>query len=144
MNHTIGNKNVYKIFITGIKYVPNILALMQIISLTLGYFGISSFILTCVGGTSIILLVLLYLISIIFRFCGLYRLSLNYVTLITAMSIYDWYIGIPITPGHIYYVYAIISGVFIITWIIYWYTHRNNPKVDHIKRLCDNYVDCNC
>ena len=144
MVNTIRNKNLYKIFIILIKYIPNLLAIFKLIGLVLGYLEVSSFFITCIGGTSLILLVLLYLISFIFRFCGLYRLSLHYVTCITGLSIIDWYVGIPLSDINIYYLYTIISGVFIIAWIIYWYTHRNNPKVDHIKSLCDNYADCNC
>ena len=78
MTETILNKNVYKVFISVIKFLPNLLALFKIIGLLLSYFKMTSFALTCIGGTSIILLVLLYLISFVFRFCGLYRLSLNY------------------------------------------------------------------
>jgi len=141
---TIRNKTTYKIFLIVIKYIPTILALAKMFGLTLSYFGITSFFLTCVSGTSILFLGLLYLISFIFRFCGLYRLSLNYITLITGISICDWYFDFPIEMSGMYSIYAVISGIFITTWIAYWYTHRNNPKVDHIKRLCDNYVDCNC
>lgn len=138
INNTIGSKNLYKIFLGVIKYTPNILALIQIIGLILSYFGITSFFLTCIGGTSLIMLLLLYLISFIFRFCGLYRLSLNYVTLITGLTIIDYYFTLPIDVGSLFYLYAFISGIFIIIWIVYWYTHRNNPKVNHIKQLCDN------
>lgn len=134
------SKNLYKIFLGVVKIIPNILALSKIISLTFGYFGMTSFFLTCFGGTSILFLSILYLISFIFRFCGLYRMSLNYVTIITGLSVIDYYIGIPLNVIHLFWLYAAITGVFIISWIIYWYTHRNNPKVDHIKQLCDRYV----
>ena len=144
MENTLRNKHIYKLFLSIIKYVPNVLAIAKIIGLILSYFGKTSFVLTCLCGTSFLFLGILYLISVIFRFCGLYRLSLNYVTLITFITTIDWYYTIPISDIGVSYIYAIISGVFIITWIIYWYTHRNNPKVDHIKRLCDNYVDCKC
>lgn len=137
------DKNLYKLFITSIKYCPSILALFQIISLILSRFSITSFFITCIGGTSVLFLGLLYLISYIFKFCGLYRLSLNYVSLITGISILDWYFKLPICIGS-YPVYFALTGLFIIAWISYWYTHRNNPKVDHIKRLCDSYADCNC
>lgn len=142
--NTLSNKNLYKIFLSIIKYVPNFLALAKIIGLILSYNGISSFFLTCLCGTSVTLLVILYLVSIIFRFCGLYRMSLNYVTAITLITTVDWYFTIPVSDAGLYSIYAIVTGIFITTWIVYWYTHRNNPKVDHIKRLCDNYVDCNC
>ena len=99
---------------------------------------------TCVGGTSIITLVLLYLISYIFKFCGIYRLSLHYVCLIYLMTLFDWYIGIPASMETIWRIYAIITGVFMTSWIIIWYKNRNNPKIDHIKQLCDSYSDCGC
>jgi hypothetical protein len=138
------NKNVYKIFLIISKFIPNILALNQITSLILSYFEITSFVLTCTFGTSIIFIILLYLISIIFRFCGTHRLSLHYVSLITGLSIFDWYIGLPLSITGIFYLYSIISGIFITLWIYIWYKNRNNPKIDYIKQLCDNYTDCGC
>ena len=140
VENTLRNKRLYKIFISIIKYIPNILALLQIISLILSYLGIHTFFITCFGGTSIILLTILYLISIIFRFCGLYRLSLNYVTLITSLTIFDWYVGIPLSVESLYFLYASISGVFISLWVWIFYKNRKNPKVDHIKGLCERYV----
>ena len=134
------NKRTYKVFLFIVKYVPNVLAILKILGLILGYFKITSltFALTCFGGTSIVSLLILYLISFIFRFCGLYRLSLNYVTIIYLLTIIDYYIGIPLSILGIYQLYAIITGVFLISWIVYWYTYRNNPKIDHLKQLCDN------
>lgn len=137
-NSTLVNKNLYKLFLGIIKYVPNILAVSKIIGLILSYFGITSFALTCFGGTSIILLVIMYLISFIFRFCGLYRISLNYVSLIYILTIIDFYIGIPLDIEALYTLYAFITGVFATIWIWFFYTHRNNPKINHIKQLCDN------
>ena len=138
IENALGSKRLYKIFLSIIKYVPNILALLKIISLILNYFGTTSFFLTCFGGTSIILLVILYLISFIFRFCGLYRISLNYVSIITGISIIDYYWQIPINMLEIYELYFAITGVFITLWIWFFYKNRNNPKIDHIKQLCDN------
>ena len=136
------NKNVYKIFISIIKFLPNFLALLKIIGLLLSYFKITSFALTCIGGTSIVLLVLLYLISYVFRFCGLYRLSLNYISLITLITIFDFYIGIPIMVSSKFILYTLITGVFISLWIFVIYRNRKNPKIDHIKQLCESYANC--
>lgn len=138
------NKNLYKIFLIIIKFIPNMLAGMKIIGLVLSYFKISSFILTCSFGTSIIFIIILYLISIIFKFCGTHRLSLHYVSLITVLSIIDYYIGLPLSNMCLYYLYSIITGIFITLWIYIWYKNRNNPKIDYIKQLCDNYTDCGC
>lgn len=144
MADTLRNKNVYKIFLSLIKYVPTLLAILQIVSLCLSYAGITSFLVTCLSGTSIVFLILLYLIAEVFRFCGLYKISLNYVSIVTLLTIFDWYFKFPLDIADRYIMYAFITGVFIVTWIIYWYTHRNNPKVDHLKQLCDKYTDCSC
>lgn len=144
MNNAFVNKNLYKLFLSFVKVIPNILAITKILGLLLNYFNITSFFLTCFGGTSIITLVLLYLISYLFKFCGIYRLSLNYTTLIVAMTMIDYYIGIPLTNLWLYRFYAIITGVFMTSWIVIWYKNRKNPKIDHIKQLCDAYADCNC
>lgn len=144
INETSVNKRLYKVFLGLVKVIPNILAVLKIITLILNYYKLPTFLFTCVGGTSIIILILLYLISFIFRFCGIYRLSLNYVTLITTLSIFDWYIGIPASIETIWRMYVIITGIFMTSWIIIWYKNRNNPKIDYIKRLCDNYADCGC
>ena len=144
MENTLRNKQLYKLFLIAIKYTPTILAISKILGLILSYFGITSFLLTCMSGTSILFLGMLYLISIIFRFCGLYRLSLNYVTLITLISICDWYFDFPIKTAGLYTIYSVISGVFIISWIVIWYKNRHNPRIDYIKQLCDKYADCGC
>lgn len=144
INEISVNKSLYKIFLGLVKVIPNILAVLKIITLILNYYKLPTFIFTCVGGTSIITLILLYLISFIFRFCGIYRLSLNYVSLITALSIFDWYIGIPASIKTIWRIYATITGIFMTSWIIIWYKNRKNPKIDYIKQLCDKYADCEC
>lgn len=140
IQNTVGSKSLYKLFISTIKYVPNILAFSKILGLILSYFGQTSFLLTCLGGTSITFLIMLYLISFIFRFCGLYRLSLNYISLITGLTIFDWYIGIPLSIEITYKLYTFISGVFVSMWIYVAYKNRNNPTIDYIKQLCDKYI----
>jgi hypothetical protein len=142
--NTLRNKQLYKVFLSVVKYIPNVLALCKTLGLLLNYLKIKSFLLTCFGGTSLLFIIILYLISFIFRFCGTYRLSLHYVTLIHIVTMVDYYIGIPLNLEGIYTLYAVISGVFMTSWIIIWYKNRNNPKIDHIKQLCDSYSDCGC
>lgn len=79
-----------------------------------------------------------------FKFCGTHRVSLHYTTLIYGLTLIDYYIGIPISAENLYRLYAIITGVFMTSWIIIWYKNRKNPKIDHIKQLCDSYSDCGC
>lgn len=54
MGSLVDNKNLYKIFLSIVKYIPTILAIFKIIGLSLNYFKITSFACTCIGGTSII------------------------------------------------------------------------------------------
>lgn len=144
MNSATVNKTLYKVFLSIIKFIPNILALTKIITLLLSYLKVTSFAVTCIGGTSIIFILLLYGISYVFQFCGTHRLSLHYVAIITGLTIFDWYIGIPLNVEALYTLYAIITGAFMTSWIIIWYKNRKNPKIDHIKQLCDTYSDCGC
>lgn len=142
MENTLINKNLYKIFITIIKYVPYVLAFLKIIGLILNYFKILTFFLTCLGGTSIIFIGMLYIISFIFKFCLMHRLSLHYVTILILLTTIDHYIGIPLSVEYLFKLYALLSGVFISSWIVIWFTNRKNPKIDHIKQLCENYANC--
>lgn len=142
MNSSPVNKTLYKIFLVLVKFTPNVIAVIQILNLVLSYFNQASFILTCVGGTSFIFLGLLYIISYVFQFCGTHRLSLHYTTLITSLTIFDWYIGIPIALASKFLIYGILTGVFMLSWLIFWFVNRHNPKIDHIKQLCENYANC--
>lgn len=144
MNNVLPNKNLYKVFLSFVKIIPNILAICKIIGLILSYCKMSAFAFTCFGGTSIITLGVLYFISYIFKFCGTHRISLHYTSLIYILTIVDYYIGIPLSVDNLYRLYAIITGTFMTSWIIIWYKNRKNPKIDHIKQLCDSYSDCGC
>lgn len=142
MENTLINKNLYKIFITTIKYVPYVLAILKVIGLILNYFKIPTFFLTCLGGTSIIFIGMLYIISFIFKFCLMHRLSLHYVTILILLTTIDHYIGMPLAVEYLFKLYALLSGVFISSWIVVWFVNRKNPKIDHIKQLCESYAEC--
>ena len=138
------SKNLYKIFIITIKYIPIVLAILKIIGLILSYLKMTSFFLTCLGGTSILFLIILYILSHLFNFCGTHRLSLHYVTITYLTSLFDYYIGIPLSTTNIFVLYLIITGLFMLGCIIYWFTHKDNPKINHVKELCDKFIDCRC
>lgn len=136
------NKNLYKVFIILIKYIPNILAVIQVTGLMLSYFEITSFFLTCLGGTSILFLIILYILSYLFNFCGTHRLSLHYITSANIISIFDYYIGIPLSTLGLFNIYFSVTGLFMLGCIIYWFKHKDNPKINHVKELCDKFIDC--
>ena len=142
MSSIVENKNLYKIFLIVIKYIPPVLAICKIITLIVHYFKFRIFILTCVGGTSITMLLVLYLISYIFKFCLTHRLPLHYVTAVSVLTMLDYYLGSSISALTSYRMFLILSGIFIIAWIIVWFVNRKNPKIDHIKQLCESYANC--
>lgn len=142
MSQVISNKNLYKLFLSFLKFLPIILALSKILGLMLHCFGYSTLFLTLFSGTSVCMLGLLYILSYIFKFCILHRLSLHYITLVTLISTSVYYLKLPITTPSVIYIYTILSGLFIAGYVIISYINRNNPKIDHIKQLCESYVNC--
>ena len=64
------------------------------------------------------------------------------MTFIGILNILRYLNCIPIELEFLYRVYLIFSGVFLTIFIGFMYKNRNNPKVDPIKHLCENYCDC--
>lgn len=142
MSSIVENKNLYKIFLVIVKYIPIILAICKMITLITHYFKFRIFMLTCIGGTSIIFLLVLYLISYIFKFCLTHRLPLHYTSIVTIITMLDYYAGLAVNTVTLYQVYLFLSGTFLISWVIVWFVNRKNPKIDHIKQLCESYANC--
>ena len=132
------NKNLYKILLCVIKYTPVVLMISHIISLILNYLGIKSILLSGLMGTSGIFMILLWILSYVFKFCGLYRIPLWYSTIMIIMSILRNFGLIPISIENLFRLYACISGLFVVLFIWFIYKNRNKPKIDYLKQLCDN------
>ena len=141
-NDTIRNKNLYKIFLSIIKFLPITLALIQMLGLYLNAVGITSSILACVGGASFLFIGLLFIMSYLFRFCYLYRIPLWYIIIIGILNLLRYFGCIPIDLKSYYRICMIITGLFISLFVGFMYRNRNNPKIDHIKQLCENYSNC--
>lgn len=143
MNSQISrNKKLYKLFLTVLKYTPLFSATIQIVLLILNYLGVYVSIITYIGGTSAIFIVLLYMMSYIFNFCYLYRIPLYYNTLMLIFGGLRNLGYLPLEVLDLYRFYTIILGIFIVLFIIIAYKTRNNPKIDHIKELCKRYGCC--
>ncbi len=142
-NHNI-SKYLYKIFLVCSKYIPVILSIIFIINVFCAYLKITIPILSYLGGVSFIFIILLYLISVVFQFCYLYRLPIHYITLGNVIGIIDKHFTIPISNVMLFRVYFILFGIMLIAYVWLMYKNRNNPKIDPIKQLCETYCDCNC
>lgn len=131
------NKNLYKILLCIIKYTPMILMFGHLLSLILNYVGILAPIISGLLGTSGMFIALLWILSYVFKFCGLYRIPLWYSTLMSILFLLRSYGFIPILITDLYRFYACISGLFIVIFIWFIYKNRNKPKIDYLKQLCD-------
>jgi hypothetical protein len=138
----IENKNLYKIFLSIVKYTPMTIAITHVTALVIHYLGLTSAVLACLGGVSILFIILLYIMSYVFKFCYLYRVPLWYVTATLIINILRSVGIITLELIPLYRLYAIIFGIFLVIFVIYMYKNRNNPKVDYIKQLCDTYCGC--
>lgn len=142
MNKNLGSKNLYKIFLVAVKYLPLTLLLVKVINIICAYFKIFSTAFSFIGGTSILFLALLYIIAIIFKYCYLYKMPLYFLTItdlfLMVTKIFTF------NTLDIYRILFFIFGIFMITYIAYAYLTRNNPnrKIDYIKDFCERY--CNC
>lgn len=138
------NKNLYKIFLSVVKYIPIILSLVFVSHNILIYFKVVTPILIYLGGTSFIFITLLYLLSWIFKFCYLYRIPLHYITCGNVIGVIDKLFKLPISNIGMYRIHFVLFGIMLVVYIWLMYKNRNNPKVDPLNQLCETYCDCNC
>lgn len=139
MNTQTINKNLYKIFLILLKYTPITLMTLFIIGFTLSVFKIPVFIITCLGGTSLITLGILYMLSYIFKFCDLFRLPLHYITITNIISIINVVFKLSLSTIFMFKLYLLFAGIVLIWYIYSAYKNRNKPKIDHIKQFCEKF-----
>jgi len=133
------DKNLYKIFISILKYTPITLLILFMIGFVLNIMGISTLVITCLCGTSLMTLTLLYILSYIFKFCNLFRMPLHYVAATNIITLIVKVIGITTLNLLLLRVYLITGALILIFYIWNTYKNRNKPKNDPIKDLCKRY-----
>lgn len=138
------NKYFYKLLLSIIKYIPVFLSIVFIINFICNYLNIILPIIPYFVGVSFLCIILLYLLSFVFRFCYLYRIPLHYITLSTVIGILKQLGIITLSAIGMFRLYFILTGIALIVYVWLMYKNRNNPKVDPIKQLCETYCDCNC
>ena len=117
------NKNLYKTFLILVKYIPITLALIFLSQNVLVYIEVITPILLYLGGSSLIFIVLLYILSWVFRFCYLYRIPLHYVTIGNVVGILDKWFIFPLSNIGMLRIYFALFGVMTIVYI--WLTYKN-------------------
>lgn len=85
------NKKVYKYELMSIKLIPIVIVGIMVLNTTLSYFGIDWEIFSHLAGVSFLAILLMFISSIVFRFCTYHRIFIYYITLMWLLSIIDWY-----------------------------------------------------
>ena len=125
----VNSKRLHKLTIGTLKVIPMLLAVTTLLNQTLSFFNVDWEILGFVGGVSLLPMIFLYLASYCFRFCSYHRMFLHYVVACDVITLYDYYIGIPISAVSLFLMNLIIAGI---TLFVVLYLHQKHVKC--IKR----------
>ena len=118
------SKLLYKIELSLLKFIPAILAFITLLNSVLSYFGIDLYILSYIGGVSILTMIFLYISSYVFRFCKYHRMLLHYVVVTWVINIIDYYFNIPINDLEYLCLQVIVAGIFLFI-ILFLYVKRH-------------------
>lgn len=114
--------------LTILKGLPMVMALGFVISNTIPRINPVLNMITHICGLIIPQFAFMYISSYIFRFCSYHRIFLHYILAIQAITITDWYIGIPISNNEIRYLQYAVSVVFAIIAVCLYIKHRIDMK----------------
>lgn len=117
------SRRIHKLTIGVLKVIPMLLAATTLLNQVLSFFNIDWEILGFIGGISLLPIIFLYLSSYCFRFCSYHRMFLHYVVVCDAITLYDYYIGIPISAVSLFLLNLIIAGIFL---YIILYLHQRH------------------
>lgn len=110
------NKHLYKIVLYLVKMIPVIISVIYILNTILSYFYIDLTIFAYV--VQYLFILLMYIISIAFKFCHWHRMLIHYIFIVFTLNILDYHIGLPLSNRGLLLAYGIITGIFLIA-IIY-------------------------
>lgn len=119
MEEVCVGKSLYKLEFICIKIIPYIIALCYICNTISSYIYKELPIFSFIGSLSILPMLFLYLSSFVFRFCIYHRLPLYYCFISDCISLYDLYVGIPISNRNLFALNMMILGIFILLLVYF-------------------------
>lgn len=105
------NKNIYKYELLIIKIIPMVLSGICILNSTLSFFHVDWPILSYIGGTSLIMIVFMYLSSAVFKFCVYHRMFIHYLLFSLLLNSVDWYTGVTVNFEDVVLIVYILIGI---------------------------------
>ena len=119
------SKRIHKLTIGILKVIPMLLAFTTLLNQILSFFYIDWEILGFIGGVSLLPMLFLYVASYCFKFCAYHRIFLHYVVICDIITLYDYYIGIPISAVALFLINLIIAGI---SLFIILYLHQKHVR----------------
>lgn len=127
VEENLKSKSLYKVFLLFLKCIPFVLALGNVLNTIFSYFCIELVFLTYMSSIGFIPMLFMYLAAYVFRFCIYHRIFLDYTSLSTCITIYDYYVGIPIIDAGIM---TLQLALFFIAIVVALITHLKQKKHD--------------
>ena len=121
------SKSLYKAFLLLLKFLTLIMALCNVANTVLAYFCIDLVILTYICSVGFLPLIFMYLAAFVFGFCLYHRIFLDYTTTSTCITIYDYYVGIPVTDAGIMTLQLVL---FFVACVVALIAHLKHKKHD--------------
>ena len=123
------SKNLYKLLIVMLKYIPMIISLCYLANTITAYVGIDIPVLSSIAGMSLLTWIFMYIATIVFKFCSYHRMFLYYILIVDIINIIDYYIGIPVSDFQLLMLHSIITGISLFI-ILFLYLKVNGTKVN--------------
>ena len=114
------SKRWYKSVLILLKFMPMVLAILDIANTAVGFLGLECHWLTYFGGVSFLTLLFLYLVSYVFGFCRYHRMFLHYILLTNTISIVDFEFGIPVSSLSLLGIHSLLLGLLLFL-VLYFY-----------------------
>ena len=122
------NRINHKIFLIILKYIPHITAFFYAIYNLLGILDIDCVILGHLIHMSVFSWIFLYLSSYIFRYCYVHRLPLYYIAACDSITLFDYYIGIPLSDIGMIELHLVILSIIIYGYSYYYLKYVKDNK----------------
>ena len=107
-------KELHKLVLLCIKYIPILLFVCNGLNTVLSYFNIETEIITYLCGIGIVPLIFIYLLSYTFKFCIYHKLCLIYIFVNNVICYYDYSYIISIDTKLYLVLHLLIMLIFII------------------------------
>ena len=128
------SKNLYKLLIVMLKYIPMIISLCYLANTITAYVGIDIPVLSSIAGMSLLTWIFMYIATIVFKFCSYHRMFLYYILIVDIINIIDYYIGIPVSDFQLLMLHSIITGISLFI-ILFLYLRTKNNGIKANKKI---------